>query len=118
MWPNNSFIRDNFNTRQQQHKLCAQYTIRTSILLKSPDFVRDSELSDSESEQLIHFENQLQTNTFRTRVFRQLISSAMHSASVSACQSFSVSENNDEEILYNENVIRETLTICNHLRLQ
>ncbi|CAL5992345.1 Hypothetical_protein [Hexamita inflata] len=93
MWPNTSFIRDIFNTRQQQHKYCVQYIINTSILLIQPDQIQ---ISDSEPEQLIHFENQLQTNAFKTKLFRDLISSAAHSKTVSARESFSTNENGDE----------------------
>ncbi|CAL5992347.1 Hypothetical_protein [Hexamita inflata] len=103
---NNSFIRDNFNMRQLQHRLCTQHIVRSITIINQPDFAHDQYVNDSESDQSINFENQLQTSSFKTLLFKQLISSAVSSV----CASFSTSEN-EVEVLYIENNSSQELYI-------
>ncbi|CAL5972154.1 Hypothetical_protein [Hexamita inflata] len=86
---NNSFlVKDNHDSRQQQHRICTQYIMGNNKLITEVDI----KISDSEESELItqlqvtRFEDLLPQKQFQTKMFKQLISSAQ---SVSCSQSFS-----------------------------
>ncbi|CAL5992355.1 Hypothetical_protein [Hexamita inflata] len=89
---NNSFlVKDNHDSRQQQHKICAQYIMGSNKLLVEADIkISDSEESELVTQlQVTRFEDLLPQKQFQSKMFKQLISSAQ---SVSRSQSFSINE--------------------------